>query len=119
MPLPPDLVVALRSHLEGKAAGRAAFPMKDLGHFNLVLKADVKASGVPYQTDAGEVFDFHALRHTFITHLDQAEVGASTLQALARHSSIKVTERYMKSPELRRKANGVAALPSLTKKPEV
>ena len=37
----------------------------------------------------------HVYRHTFCSHLAKAGVPAKTIQALARHSSLSTTERYM------------------------
>lgn len=45
--------------------------------------------------DAGRVFDFHALRHTYITRLARAGVSPKVAQTLARHSTITLTmDRY-------------------------
>jgi integrase len=49
--------------------------------------------------DAGQVFDFHALRHQFITNLARAGVAAQVAQTLARHSTITLTmDRYSHVP---------------------
>jgi len=44
--------------------------------------------------DAGRYADFHALRHSFITHLGRAGVHPKTHQELARHSTPTLTARY-------------------------
>jgi integrase len=45
--------------------------------------------------DAGQVVDFHSLRHRFITQLVMANVPPKVAQALARHSTITLTmDRY-------------------------
>ncbi len=44
---------------------------------------------------AGQVVDFHSLRHGFITHLVMTNVPPKVAQALARHSTITLTmDRY-------------------------
>ncbi|RIK73740.1 MAG: hypothetical protein DCC68_24380 [Planctomycetota bacterium] len=44
---------------------------------------------------AGQVVDFHLLRHGFIAHLVMANVPPKVAQALARHSTITLTmDRY-------------------------
>jgi len=43
---------------------------------------------------AGRVFDFHALRHQFISSLSAAGVHPKTAQELARHSTIDLTMNY-------------------------
>jgi site-specific recombinase XerD len=48
-----------------------------------------------YADDAGRVFDFHGLRHHFITNLAKAGVPPKVAQTLARHSTITLTlDRY-------------------------
>ena len=44
--------------------------------------------------DAGRYADFHALRHSFITHLGRAGVHSRTVQELARHSTPMLTQQY-------------------------
>jgi integrase len=56
----------------------------------------------------GEVADFHALRHTFITMLSSSGVHPKIAQQLARHSTITLTmDRYSHAkasrPEIRRR----------------
>ena len=48
-----------------------------------------------YVDEAGRVFDFHALRHQYITSLAEAGVHPKIAQQLARHSTITLTmDRY-------------------------
>lgn len=50
------------------------------------------------RNESGEVVDFHALRHTFITALARGGVHPKTAQALARHTTITLTmDRYTHS----------------------
>ena len=46
---------------------------------------------IPYEDRSGAVFDFHALRHQFLTNLQRAGVHPKIAQALARHSTITLT----------------------------
>ncbi|KKN44599.1 hypothetical protein LCGC14_0691370 [marine sediment metagenome] len=57
-----------------------------------MIQADLAEAGIPYVDDNGGHFDFHALRHTFITNLKHAP--ARIQQALARHQSSAMTDRY-------------------------
>ena len=57
-----------------------------------MLKIDLGAAGRPYQDDSGRFADFHSLRHTFITNL--RNVPSRVTQALARHGSSAMTDRY-------------------------
>ena len=60
-----------------------------------MLRIDLKLAGILYQTEDGQVFDFHALRHQFISNLARAGVHPKAAQALARHSTITLTlDRY-------------------------
>ena len=61
----------------------------------ILLKPDLEAAGIPYVDDAGRFADFHALRHSFITHLGRADgVHFKTAQELAGHSTPTLTARY-------------------------
>ena len=60
-----------------------------------MVRADLEAAGIPYRDEAGRVFDFHALRHHFISKLAAAGVHPKVAQTLARHSTITLTmDRY-------------------------
>ncbi len=60
-----------------------------------MLYEDMKAAGIERQTVAGSL-DFHALRHTFVSSLKGIE--ARQAQALARHKSSTMTDRYTHAP---------------------
>src|SRR5262249_9229869 len=48
-----------------------------------------------FQDNAGRVFDFHALRHQYVSNLAAAGVHPKIAQTLARHSTITLTlDRY-------------------------
>ena len=58
--------------------------------------------------ESGKVFDFHGLRHTFLTNLARSGVHPRIMQAMARHSDPKLTlGRYTR---IRRSANRVTRL---------
>jgi integrase len=53
------------------------------------------AAKITYRDADGRVFDFHALRHQFISNLARGGVHPKEAQALARHSTITLTmDRY-------------------------
>lgn len=92
--LPPAVAVALRPYLAGKPADRPVWPGNWKKYPVKVLRVDLADAGVPYKVDgpAGpEYCDFHALRHTFVSALSAAGVGAKELQELARHSDPRLT----------------------------
>jgi integrase len=54
-----------------------------------------KSDYLAYIDSAGLVFDFHALRHQFISNLPRGGASPKEAQALARHSTITLTmDRY-------------------------
>ena len=60
-----------------------------------MVKHDLEVAGIAYKDAAGRQFDFHALRHTFITRIVKAGVSPKEAQSLARHSTITLTmDRY-------------------------
>jgi hypothetical protein len=76
-----------------------------------MLRKDLKAAKIPYRNDQGKVFDFHALRHHFITSLVKSGVHPKEAQVLARHSTITLTmDRYAHS-DIRDKQGAVERLP--------
>ncbi|MBA4191835.1 MAG: hypothetical protein C0467_27970 [Planctomycetaceae bacterium] len=93
-PLHPAVAVALRLFLAGRPADSPVWG--GLWHNNAaaMLRIDLEAAGVPYCVegpDGNEYADFHALRHTFLSALSAAGVGAKDMQTLARHSDPRLT----------------------------
>ena len=77
-----------------------------------MIRRDLAAAGIPYETDAG-VFDFHALRHQFLSDLAQSGVHPKVAQELARHSTISLTmDRYSHVLD-GQKTDALESLPSL------
>lgn len=90
----PELAAILKEHCKGKLPGAKVFG----GSYERLtdrtadmIQADLKDAGIPYKKH-GKALDFHALRHTFITNL--RNVSSRTAQALARHQSSAMTDRY-------------------------
>ena len=78
-----------------------------------MLRNDLKDAQIPYEDERGRIFDFHALRHQFISNLASAGVHPKVAQQLARHSSISLTmDRYthLQSDDV---ANALHELPEL------
>ena len=79
-----------------------------------MLREDLQAAGIPYEDERGRVFDFHALRHGFVSSLAAAGVEPKVAQVLARHSTMTLTlDRYthLRAGSERR---AIAALPDLS-----
>jgi integrase len=93
-PIPSFLVPELREFIAGKPVNDRLFPGKWYRRAAEMLRPDLEAAGIPYETHAGQA-DFHALRHTYISNLASKGVKPKALQTLARHSTITLTlEHY-------------------------
>ena len=64
--------------------------------------------------DAGGVFDFHGLRHTFLTNLARSGVHPRIMQALARHSDPRLTLGRYTHTDAGEQADALALLPDLS-----
>jgi integrase len=95
VPLRRDLAEALRGHLSGRLPATKAFGgryRKLTDRTSEMLQADLAAAGVAYVDDRGRVFDFHGLRHSFVSNLKHAP--SRVAQSLARHKTSAMTDRY-------------------------
>ena len=61
----------------------------------------------------GQIVDFHALRHTFISNLARSGVHPKVAQQLARHSTITLTMDRYSHVKLDEQAKALAMLPGL------
>ncbi len=86
-PLPPGTVAALAA-LDGR--GTPLAPVFPVVPSTKVLREDLKAAEVPYETAEGKA-DLHALRVTYATMLARAGVSLVQAQKLMRHSDPKLT----------------------------
>ncbi len=60
-----------------------------------MIRRDLTAAGIAYEDASGRFFDFHSLRHQFLTALARSGAHPKQTQALARHSTIELTmDRY-------------------------
>ena len=114
VPLPADAGRRLGGWVAGKPPGRPVWEMTSYcaGDLAKVLRADLRAAGIPYQDAAGAVFDFHALRGQCATLLVRGGVPAATVQRILDHSDPRLTARYTRLDDTDLAA-GVAKLPSL------
>lgn len=93
LPLHPDVAKKLAEWIATRPPGKPLWntTWAKNRHAADMLKHDLPTIGQPYQDSAGLYFDFHALRHQFVTALARAGVHPRTAQALARHSDINLT----------------------------
>lgn len=92
IPLKKQTAAELKDFMAGKAPSVPAFRLPSKDNMARMLEADLPGAGIPYVDELGRKFDFHALRHTFITSLRTAP--ARVAQSLARHKSSRMTDRY-------------------------
>jgi site-specific recombinase XerD len=114
-PIRPELADALRPWVASKARGRPVFG-RLTEETAPMLRLDLKAAGIPYETDEGFA-DFHCLRHTYITELIRAGVPIKTVQQLARHANPALTLKVYAHVGLYDLAGALDALPDLTAPP--
>ena len=88
-PMRTDLAEMLQAYLADRPQGEPVFSIPDKP--GKMLRADLKVAGIPYRNTAGQVIDFHALRHTFITNVVKSGASVKVCQELARHSDPKLT----------------------------
>lgn len=94
-PLRQDVASLLREWLQSKPMNELLWPGKWYRRAAEMLRVDLAEAGIPYEDEAGHVFDFHAIRHFYITELVRSGVYPKLAQSLARHSTITLTmDRY-------------------------
>lgn len=115
LPLHPGLVPQLKEWLRGMQASEFLFP--GLAHRKTfkIIKADLKAAGLPYRDSAGKYTDFHSLRHTFITRAWSSGATPDVVRSLARHCDITMTMRYTHTTPVAQ----AAAMQNMPKLPNV
>ncbi len=88
-PLKPDLAALLGRWLPGRTG--PLWPGTWSEDAAAMLRPDLKAAGIPYVDASGRFYDFHSMRHQFISNMARSDVPAKVAQVLARHSSIQLT----------------------------
>lgn len=126
LPIRRELREALAEYFSHYAATPSApvfpdLPSQDCGaemvRFDLKNTATADEPAIPYEDELGEVADFHSLRHSFITNLASSGVYPKTVQALARHSTIKLTMDRYAHVIIDQQMEAVENLPSLPSQP--
>ncbi len=120
-PLPPDVAIALRGYLAGKAVGERVWGgtwARDKRGAEM-MRGDLAAAGIAYAVagpDGPLYADFHALRHSYLTLGGRSGIDLRTLQELAGHSKPELTARYSHR-RLNDLAGAVDRLPNLVPAP--
>jgi integrase len=116
VPLAEDLVARVREYLAGRATDGRLWPGKWYRKAGRLLRYDLAAARKAWLKEApnakerkareksdyleaedslGQVVDFHALRHSFVSYLVTGNCPPKVAQILARHSTISLTmDRY-------------------------
>jgi integrase len=85
-PIRPELAEMLRPWLAGKAPGKPVFAI-NYDDAARTVRLDLKAAGI----DSAASYDFHCLRHTYVTLLIKSGASVKVCQELARHADPKLT----------------------------
>ncbi len=112
-PIQSAMADALRPWLAARPSGEPLFG-KLTKHTALMLRHDLEAAGIPYETDSGTA-DFHALRHSYVTALAMSNAPVKVVQSLARHSTPTLTLGVYAHVGLYDQAAALDALPDLTR----
>ena len=97
------------------AAARSAWIAEARGDADEAARRE-QSSVLAYADEGGNVYDFHALRHQFITDMVSSGIHPKDAQTLARHSSIVLTMdhyAHVRKADLR---SALEKLPPLTEK---
>jgi integrase len=130
-----DLADLLRGWLQGRPAGQRLWPGGWWQHGAKMVRKDLEAARAAwvgeaeedaeerrrrgasdrfaFRDAAGRFFDFHALRHQFISNLAAAGVHPKVAQSLARHSTITLTMNRYTHLGLHDEAAALDKLPQL------
>ena len=92
--LAPSFVPELRAWLDGRPRDQRLFPGRWFRRAAEMLVDDLEAAKIELTNERGETFDFHSLRHSYITAFSLAGVHPKEAQECARHSNIGLTMNY-------------------------
>ena len=91
--------------------------MKEFASDAMEFQRCDKSGFLKFENGHGEVADFYALRHTFVTRLASGGVHPKIAQGLARHSTITLTMDRYPHIELLDLNTDLASLPNLPDMP--
>ncbi len=135
LPLRADTAAELQAHLAAKHPGAAAFNLPRADNMADMIRRDLAAARAAWigeagsddergqrerstflcvSDEAGRVFDFHSLRHTFLTNLGRSNVHPRIMQAMARHSDPKLTLGRYTHTAIGEQGEALGLLPDLS-----
>ena len=112
IPLRADLSAALAAIVDSVGPGESVWPGTWYEDGSEMIQVDLEQAGIPYTNERGD-FDFHALRHQFITSLARAGVSLRSAQELARHSKPELTANVYTHLSVRDTVRDVEKLPAV------
>ncbi len=115
LPLSPELASLLMAYFQENPAlpTARAFLGMWLREGGGMLAMDLTAADIEVKNSAGEVLDFHSLRHTCGTRMAKSGVQPQVAMRIMRHSSMDLTLRYYTHLSLEDKTSALAKLPVL------
>ncbi len=113
LPIRADLANDLQASMALFLPEAKAFQGMKRGKGAEMIQADLEAAGIPYIDTYGLQGDFHALRHTFASLLNQARVPLATAQKMMRHSDPKLTANIYTHVLVETKAEALHSLPEI------
>jgi integrase len=132
LPLRPRMAALLKDYLADRAHTDKAFPTQPWCQGVYIFGADLAATAtgklkdgetpdpktaIQYRDADGRYADFHSLRHSFLTALSRSGASPKQTQALARHQTSAMTDRYIHM-QLTDQRAGLESLPDLDAAPE-
>jgi integrase len=108
-PLPSHVIPALRSWLATKPRQKPLFP--EDRNSALMIRANLKAAGIP-----SDAYDFHGLRHCYVSQIVQSGASVKDAMELARHSDADLTFNRYAHARLEELSKIVDKLPDLWEK---
>jgi integrase len=94
VPIVPQLDAILRTAVEGKGPGDRIV-ITQVGTTPTRQAVLTKLVALQRRLGRSQTWSVHALRHAFCSHLVRVGIGVEAVRALAGHSSIRVTNRYV------------------------
>ncbi len=118
LPLRPDLAQDMKDDLVLHLPAARVFTNMQKGRGAAMLRVDLEAVGIPYFDEYDRVADFHALRHSFASLLNQAGVPLVTAQQLMWHSDPRLTANIYTHVMVEGKAEALEKLPAIHAMPD-
>jgi len=81
-PLPTDVAAAFRDYLNGRSSQTPLWPGKWNEKAAEMVRGDLAVAGISYRDSEGNVADFHALKHSYVSLLGRMGIRQRSLKPL-------------------------------------